>query len=94
MDNKDLMTPGNDSLNLLTTQDLPIELAELSEEDLSQVKGGGMPCFCCLVWPDDRLTFYPHVHLEISVRAGGWRDRDDRLTTFYPHADLEISVIN
>jgi hypothetical protein len=40
MDNKDLMTPGNDSVNPPTIQNLPIELAELSEEVLSQVRGG------------------------------------------------------
>jgi len=60
MDNKDLMTPGNDSVNPLTMQDLPIELAELSEEVLSQVRGGIQyeaapwkepPVPCCTVYP-------------------------------------------
>jgi hypothetical protein len=59
MDNKDLMTPGNDSVNPLTIQNLPIELAELSEEVLSQVRGGLQyaapfkeePVPCCTVYP-------------------------------------------
>ena len=60
MDNKDLMTPGNDSVNPLTIQNLPIELAELSEEVLSQVRGGATEYAapleeprvpCCTVYP-------------------------------------------
>jgi len=60
MDNKNLMTPGNDSVNPLTIQNLPIELAELSEEVLSQVRGGveyhvgpwkEEPVPCCTVYP-------------------------------------------
>jgi len=60
MDNKDLMTPENDSVNPLTIQNLPIELAELSEEVLSQVRGGATEYAapwkeprvpCCTVYP-------------------------------------------
>jgi len=57
MDKKKLMFQATEPINKLTREDLPSELAELSEEDLSQVKGGGMPCFCCVSWPDDRLHF-------------------------------------
>ena len=69
MDSKDLMTPGNDSVNPLTIQNLPIELAELSEEVLSQVRGGATysvagplkepPVPCCTVYPPDWNRNYP-----------------------------------
>ena len=74
MDNKDLTTPGNDSVNLLTTQDLPIELAELSEEVLSQVRGGAIhyeaaplkepPVPCCTVYPPGWNPNYPFTFVE------------------------------
>jgi bacteriocin leader peptide (microcyclamide/patellamide family) len=55
MDKKNLMFQATQPINKLTIEYLPSELAELSEEDLSQVKGGSLPCFCCRFWPDDRL---------------------------------------
>jgi len=57
MDKKKIVSQSAQPVTNLI-QNLPSELAELSEEDLSQVKGGGMPCFCCVFWPDDRLKFY------------------------------------
>jgi bacteriocin leader peptide (microcyclamide/patellamide family) len=43
MDKKNLMFQATQPINKLTIEDLPSELAELSEEDLSQVKGGVCP---------------------------------------------------
>jgi hypothetical protein len=40
MDKKKLMSQVTQPINNLTIQDLPNELAELSGEDLSQVRGG------------------------------------------------------
>ena len=40
MDKKNLASQAAQSVNNLTRQNLPSELAELSEEDLSQVRGG------------------------------------------------------
>jgi bacteriocin-like protein len=40
MDKKNLMSQVAHSINKLIVQDLPIELAELSDEELQQVVGG------------------------------------------------------
>jgi hypothetical protein len=40
MDKKSLMSQSAQSVNNLTIQNLPNELAELSDEDLSQIRGG------------------------------------------------------
>lgn len=62
MDKKKLMSQVAQPINNVTIQNLPSELAELSEEELSQVYGGTEypflwePDLCCTcVWfpPDD-----------------------------------------
>jgi hypothetical protein len=46
MNKKDLTSQVVNSVNLITTQDLPTELAELSEENLQLVVGGTGGCCC------------------------------------------------
>ena len=46
MNKKNLTSQVVNSVNLITTQDLPTELAELSEEDLQLVAGGTGGCCC------------------------------------------------
>jgi hypothetical protein len=67
MDNKNSITQANDFKNHITEQDLPAELLELSEEVLSQVRGGVTydywkpepPVPCCTVYPPDWNPNYP-----------------------------------
>jgi hypothetical protein len=66
MDKKNLTSPANDSVISITGQDLSAELAELSEEVLSQVRGGVLhylepkrPVPCCTVYPPDWNPDYP-----------------------------------
>ncbi|HEY9796917.1 MAG TPA: DUF5837 family cyanobactin class RiPP [Leptolyngbyaceae cyanobacterium] len=78
MDKKNLVPQAAQPVNKLSIQDLPIELAELSEEVLSQVSGGAVgydyfepllfdPC-CTCVWnppggPLDPLDPYGDVFI-------------------------------
>jgi|GEM_PF-6541854 len=75
MHKKNLTTQANDFANRITGQNLPIELelAELSEEALSQVCGGTVeyavpwepdPCCTCVWFPPDEL---PYLEGEPSI---------------------------
>jgi len=73
MDNKNLTSPANDSVISITAQDLSAELVELSEEVLSQVRGGAQYldpiaweqkppinyCYCCGCFTDPIDPFPP-----------------------------------
>jgi bacteriocin-like protein len=69
MDKKKLMSQAAQPINNVTIQDLPSELVELSEEELSQVYGGKyhvrweLDLCCTCVWfpPNDPAPIPPWV---------------------------------
>ncbi len=75
MDKKNLTSPANDSDIRITGQDLSAELLELSEEILSQVRGGVLyhlepePLVpCCTVYPPDWNPNYPFTSVKTLYR--------------------------
>ena len=80
MDNKNLRSQAIQPVNNLTLQDLPSELAELSEEVLSEVRGGWrnpdilgpvkvLPRdiieLCCFCWSPSNIDIWEFTHIDV-----------------------------
>jgi hypothetical protein len=65
MNNKDLMTQGNDSDNRIVGQDLSTEMVELSEEVLFEVRGGVIDLNLSNPRPDWKLPVIQDPRLKI-----------------------------
>jgi bacteriocin leader peptide (microcyclamide/patellamide family) len=79
MDKKNLMSQVAHPINKLTVQDLPIELAELSDEALSQILGGQ-------IWGCGR-NLEVQLHPEGPIRPMRWSLRIESCNEF-PYTDL------